>query len=40
LEVREVRALDSVVSVEVEEGGVHALGGPLAASVFVRAAPR
>src|SRR5215218_2800588 len=40
LKVREVRALDGVVSVEDEEGRVHALGGPLAAAVFVRSTPR
>ena len=38
LEVREVRALDEVVTVETEEGETRALGGPLAGSVFVRSA--
>ncbi len=38
LEVREVRALDGVVTVETEEGESHSLGGPLAGSVFVRSA--
>jgi DtxR family transcriptional regulator, Mn-dependent transcriptional regulator len=36
LEVKEVRALDGVVLVEDEDGGVHFLGGPLTASIFVR----
>jgi DtxR family Mn-dependent transcriptional regulator len=36
LTVREVRALDGLVTVEVEDGKSHALGGPLAGSVFVR----
>ena len=36
LEVREVRTLDEVVTVETEEGESRALGGPLAGSVFVR----
>ena len=40
LEVREVRGLDGVVTVEDEDGGIHALGESLARSVFVRAAPR
>jgi DtxR family Mn-dependent transcriptional regulator len=40
LNVKEVRALDGVVTVEDEEGGTHALGESLARSVFVRAAPR
>ncbi len=38
LEVREVRALDGVVTVETEEGESRALGGTLAGSVFVRSA--
>lgn len=33
--VREVRAVDGVVTVEDEDGGVHTLGEPLARSVFV-----
>jgi DtxR family Mn-dependent transcriptional regulator len=36
LEVKEVRALDEVVTVENEEGETRILGGPLAGSVFVR----
>src|ERR687890_1023427 len=36
LSVREVRALDGVVVVEGEEAEVHALGEPLARSIFVR----
>ena len=39
LEVREVRGLDGVVTVEDEDGGIHALGESLARSVYVRAAP-
>lgn len=35
LRVREVRALDGVVTVEDEEGVFHALGRPLASSIFV-----
>jgi DtxR family transcriptional regulator, Mn-dependent transcriptional regulator len=38
LTVREVRALDGVVSVEGEDGETRTLGGPLADSVFVRSA--
>ena len=38
VEVREVRALDEVVTVETEEGETRILGGPLASSVFVRSA--
>jgi DtxR family Mn-dependent transcriptional regulator len=38
LTVREVRALDEVVTVEVEDGETRTLGGPLAGSVFVRSA--
>jgi Fe2+ transport system protein FeoA len=36
LKVREVRALDGVVTVEDEDGQSHSLGESLAASVFVR----
>jgi hypothetical protein len=36
LTVREVRALDGVVTVEGEDGETRTLGGPLADSVFVR----
>ncbi|HKH77178.1 MAG TPA: metal-dependent transcriptional regulator [Rubrobacteraceae bacterium] len=36
LDVKEVRALDGVVTVEDEDGDSHALGEPLARSVFVR----
>jgi DtxR family transcriptional regulator, Mn-dependent transcriptional regulator len=36
LAVREVRALDGVVIVEDEDGQTHALGEPLARSIFVR----
>jgi DtxR family Mn-dependent transcriptional regulator len=39
LEVREVRALDGVVVVDDENGNAHALGEPLARSIFVRQAP-
>ncbi len=39
LSVREVRDLDGVVTVEDEDGGLHALGESLARSVFVRSAP-
>jgi DtxR family Mn-dependent transcriptional regulator len=38
LDVREVRALDGVVTVEDEDGETRTLGGPLAGSVFVRSA--
>ena len=38
LEVREVRALDGVVTVETEDGETRSIGGPLAGSVFVRSA--
>ncbi len=38
--VREVRDLDSVVTVEDEDRGAHALGEPLARAVYVRAASR
>jgi hypothetical protein len=36
VQVREVREVDGVVSVEDEKGEVRVLGGPLAASLFVR----
>ncbi len=36
LEVKEVRTVDGVVTVEDEEGETRILGGPLAGSVFVR----
>jgi DtxR family transcriptional regulator, Mn-dependent transcriptional regulator len=36
LDVKELRAVDGVVTVEDEEGGLHSLGGPLAGSIFVR----
>ena len=36
LSVKEVRALDGVITVEDEEGRSHVLGEPLARSVFVR----
>jgi DtxR family Mn-dependent transcriptional regulator len=36
LEVKEVRAVDGVVTVEDEDGESHALGEPLARSIFVR----
>ena len=36
LEVLEVRALDAVVTVRDEDGGIHSLGETLARSVFVR----
>jgi DtxR family Mn-dependent transcriptional regulator len=36
LSVLEVRALDGVVTIEDERGKTHALGEPLARSVFVR----
>jgi DtxR family Mn-dependent transcriptional regulator len=36
LTVREVRSIDSVVTVEDEEGKLHSLGGPLARSIFVK----
>ena len=39
LEVKEVRDLDGVVTVEDEEGVSHSLGGALARSIFVRALP-
>jgi DtxR family Mn-dependent transcriptional regulator len=38
LEVKEVRSVDGVISVEDEEGETRILGGPLAGSVFVRSA--
>ena len=39
LEVKEVRDLDGVVTVEDEEGISHSLGGSLARSIFVRILP-
>jgi DtxR family transcriptional regulator, Mn-dependent transcriptional regulator len=39
LEVKEVRALDGVVTVENEDGETRTLGSPLAGSVFVRSVP-
>ncbi len=39
LTVKEVRALDGVVTVEDAEGKVHSFGEPLARSVFVRPEP-
>jgi DtxR family Mn-dependent transcriptional regulator len=39
LEVKEVRDLDGVVTVEDEEGVSHSLGGPLTRSIFVRVRP-
>lgn len=39
LTVKEVRALDNVVTVEDEEGRAHSFGEPLARSVFVRLEP-
>ena len=39
VEVKEVRALDGVVTVEDEDGELHSLGRPLADSIFVRGAP-
>jgi DtxR family transcriptional regulator, Mn-dependent transcriptional regulator len=36
LEVKEVRTVDGVVTVEYEEGEIRILGGPLAGSIFVR----
>src|SRR5215210_3955665 len=36
LEVKEVRALDGVVTVEDEDGEARSLGNPLASSVYVR----
>jgi hypothetical protein len=38
LEVKEVRPLDGVVTVEDEDSEIRSLGGPLAGSVFVRSA--
>ena len=38
LEVKEVRTVDGVVTVEDAEGESHILGEPLAGSVFVRSA--
>jgi DtxR family transcriptional regulator, Mn-dependent transcriptional regulator len=39
LVVRDVRALDGVVTVEDEGGTAHPLGAPLAGALFVRSAP-
>jgi DtxR family transcriptional regulator, Mn-dependent transcriptional regulator len=39
LTVKEMRALDEVVTVEDEDGETHTLGGPIASSVFVRPVP-
>jgi DtxR family Mn-dependent transcriptional regulator len=39
VEVKEVRALDGVVTVEDEDGELHSLGRPLADSIFVRGVP-
>ncbi len=39
-EVREVRDLDGVVTVEDEEGATHSLGEPLVGSILVRSLPR
>jgi hypothetical protein len=36
LEVKEVRAVDGVATVEDEDGTSHSLGAPLAGSLFVR----
>ena len=36
LTVKEVRKLDSVVTIEDEEGGIHSFGEPLTRSIFVR----
>ena len=36
LRIKEVRALDGVVTVEDEDGCLHSLGSPLAGSIFVR----
>jgi DtxR family transcriptional regulator, Mn-dependent transcriptional regulator len=38
--VREVRAVDGVVTVEDEDEDTHSLGGPLAGSIFVRSTPK
>jgi DtxR family transcriptional regulator, Mn-dependent transcriptional regulator len=40
LTVREVRALDGLVTVEGEDGETRVLGGPLAHAVFVRSASK
>jgi DtxR family transcriptional regulator, Mn-dependent transcriptional regulator len=40
LEIKEVRDVDGVVTVENEEGEIRILGEPLAGSVFVRSASR
>jgi DtxR family transcriptional regulator, Mn-dependent transcriptional regulator len=39
VEVKEVRALDGVVTVEDEDGELHSLGRPLADFIFVRGVP-
>ena len=39
VEVKEVRALDGVVTVEDEDGNLHSLGRPLADFIFVRGVP-
>jgi DtxR family Mn-dependent transcriptional regulator len=39
VEVKEVRALDGVVTVEDEDGELYSLGRPLADSIFVRGVP-
>jgi DtxR family transcriptional regulator, Mn-dependent transcriptional regulator len=36
LDVREVRAVDGVVTVEDEDGGSHSIGAPLTSSILVR----
>jgi DtxR family Mn-dependent transcriptional regulator len=40
LEVKEVRALDGVVTIEDEDGNAHALGEPLARTIFIRSVPK
>jgi DtxR family Mn-dependent transcriptional regulator len=40
LTVEEVRPLDGVITVADEEGTIHALGAPLADTLFVRGAPQ
>jgi DtxR family Mn-dependent transcriptional regulator len=39
LEVKGVRALDGVVTIEDEDGNSHALGEPLARTIFIRSVP-
>jgi DtxR family transcriptional regulator, Mn-dependent transcriptional regulator len=39
VKVKEVRALDGVVTVEDQEGEIRSLGDPLAGSIFVRSIP-